>query len=275
MIGKLFVSNWLMLFATASLFSLALPASAEDEGASQAAEVARLNEAGADFYARREYRKAIEKFIQAYAIDADPNLLFNIARCYELLGEAEAAMEKYQLFLDSPGADARGRKRARDAMNALRESRAQANREPAPPPVPEAKQGQADGSAVVAVDDGGSDESWVAWAFLGGGAVLAGAGATLYLLGASDHGQITDAEGFGEEGAVVQMTRREAEDLVDSGDRKKLMGVVGMGVGGALLTTYVIWALSDSSSPPRRGSALAFGVEKTSSATMLSIQGSF
>src|SRR5688572_30400720 len=72
------------------------------------ANVAQLNEEGAAFYAARDYRRAIEKFIQAYAIDTDPNLLFNIARCYEELGEVDAAIEKYETFLKTPGADTRG-----------------------------------------------------------------------------------------------------------------------------------------------------------------------
>src|SRR5688500_15364231 len=61
--------------------------------------VAQLNEEGAALYAARDYRRAIEKFIQAYAVDADPNLLFNIARCYEELGETDAAIEKYEVFV--------------------------------------------------------------------------------------------------------------------------------------------------------------------------------
>src|SRR5688572_2447927 len=71
--------------------------------------VAQLNEEGAALYAARDYRRAIEKFIQAYAVDTDPNLLFNIARCYEELGDVDAAIEKYETFLKTPGADTRGR----------------------------------------------------------------------------------------------------------------------------------------------------------------------
>src|SRR5262245_35190742 len=85
--------------------------------------VAQLNEEGAALYAVRDYRRAIEKFIQAYAVDADPNLLFNIARCYEELGEIDAAIEKYETFLKTPGADTRGRQRARESLTALRDAK--------------------------------------------------------------------------------------------------------------------------------------------------------
>ncbi|HTV22205.1 MAG TPA: tetratricopeptide repeat protein, partial [Polyangiaceae bacterium] len=83
-----------------------------------ASSVAQLNEEGAALYAARDYRRAIEKFIQAYAVDSDPNLLFNIARCYEELGEIDAAIEKYETFLKTPGADTRGRQRARESLAA-------------------------------------------------------------------------------------------------------------------------------------------------------------
>jgi tetratricopeptide (TPR) repeat protein len=81
------------------------------------------SEEGLAFYQRREYRRAAEKFLQAYALDADPNLLFNIARCYQTLGNTDAAIEKYEAFLASPGADDQGRRRAAEAVRALRQAR--------------------------------------------------------------------------------------------------------------------------------------------------------
>src|SRR6188768_3442054 len=67
----------------------------EGVDAGRAARAAELNESGARLYRARDYRQAIEKFIEAYAIDRDANLLFNIARCYEELGDTGAAIEKY------------------------------------------------------------------------------------------------------------------------------------------------------------------------------------
>src|SRR5690606_3466468 len=80
---KTFSPYRLPLVAAASLaLALAPPAAAADPRPSSApadsASVTQLNEEGAALYAARDYRRAIEKFIQAYAIDADPNLLFNI-----------------------------------------------------------------------------------------------------------------------------------------------------------------------------------------------------
>jgi len=98
-------------------------------------------------------------------------------------------------------------------------------------------------------------------------------GVSLYLLGASDHNKVTDARGYGQADAVVPMTRGEAEDLVSSGDTKKLLGGIGLGLGGALLTTYVILlATSGSSSGP---DDVAFAVAPTPDGASMSLAGSF
>ena len=81
-----------------------------------------LSEQGLAFYKARDYRRATEKFLQAYAIDPDPNLLFNVARCYQALGDLVAAIEKYEAYLRSPNIDATGRERAEKWLRTLREA---------------------------------------------------------------------------------------------------------------------------------------------------------
>ncbi len=95
--------------ALPSLAFAAEPAATAPDG-STSARIAELNESGARAYADRNYRAAIEKFVEAYAIDHDPNLLFNLARCYEKLGDLPAAIEKYEAFVAAPG---RGHARSR------------------------------------------------------------------------------------------------------------------------------------------------------------------
>ena len=108
----------------ASAMAIAGVAHAEDtsEPAPRAAQVQRLSDQGATAYQQRDYRRANELFQQAYAIDPDPNLLYNIARCFEALGDKQTAIEKYELFISSPGADSKGRLRAQDAVRLLRSS---------------------------------------------------------------------------------------------------------------------------------------------------------
>src|SRR5436309_16119301 len=60
-----------------------------------AASVDALVEQGFAAYHARDYRRAAETFLRAHTIQPDPNLLFNIGRCYEALGDRAAAIEKY------------------------------------------------------------------------------------------------------------------------------------------------------------------------------------
>jgi tetratricopeptide (TPR) repeat protein len=240
--------------------------------------VAQLNEEGAALYSARDYRRAIEKFIQAYAIDSDPNLLFNIARCYEELGDADAAIEKYETFLNTPGADTRGRQRARESLAALRESRDNAAAAEVPAtqsttPPPEAEAASAPREAAA----GEQSDVWP-WLTLGGAGLFAVVGTTFYLLGASDHSKVTDARGYGDSNAVADMTRREADDLVSSGDTKKLIGGVGFGLAGALAATYVTLLVSaDDESPaePAPKPRLGFSLVPSPDGSAVLVQGSF
>jgi hypothetical protein len=240
--------------------------------------VAQLNEEGAALYAVRDYRRAIEKFIQAYAIDADPNLLFNIARCYEELGETEAAIEKYEAFLKTPGADTRGRQRARESLAALQEAK---NGAAASADVSASKTPAPSEPAAAPETDGPRDEPSSAalpWAVLGGSAAFAVIGTTFYLMGVSDHAEVTDAPGYGDPGAVAGMTRKEADDLVSSGDTKKLLGGISFGLAGALAATYVVLLVNaddESSSEPAPGPALGFSLAPTREGTSVLVQGSF
>lgn len=239
------------------------------------ASVAQLNEEGAALYAGRDYRRAIEKFIQAYAVDSDPNLLFNIARCYEELGEIDAAIEKYETFLKTPGADTRGRQRARESLATLREARDRAA-EPPPARAPAAAETSAAAPAAPPAE-AAETSSVLPWVTLGGSLAFAAVGTTFYLMGASDHGKVTDARGYGDSSAVSDMTRREADDLVSSGDTKKLIGGISFGLAGALAATYVVLLITDDETASEPGPAgnLALSLAPSPRGGQLSLQGSF
>jgi tetratricopeptide (TPR) repeat protein len=243
-----------------------------------ASNVAQLNEEGAAFYAARDYRRAIEKFIQAYAVDTDPNLLFNIARCYEELGEVDAAIEKYETFLKTPGADTRGRQRARESLAALRQARDQ-DTTTADTSTSQPKSSVAAETEPTSPPPGDTSESpsVLPWVTLGGSIAFAAIGTTFYLLGANDHGEVTDAPGYAEDGAVVGMTRREADDLVSAGDTKKLIGGISFGLAGALAATYVVLLVQgDEPSPESEpGPSLGFSLSPSPGGTSVTVQGSF
>src|SRR5436305_8380691 len=115
---------WIQLSMAPGVAAADEPAAAASRSSSAAARAPASPAVGDDgfaLYRAREYRRAAEKFLQAYALDADPNLLFNIARCYEALGDTLAAIEKYKAFLANPGADDQGRRRATEAVRVLRQ----------------------------------------------------------------------------------------------------------------------------------------------------------
>jgi tetratricopeptide (TPR) repeat protein len=264
----------------------AAPALAANEGrglassgsaSSSQANVAQLNEEGAAFYAARDYRHAIEKFIQAYAVDSDPNLLFNIARCYEELGETDAAIEKYETFLKTPGADARGRQRARESLTALREAAETARNNAAPR---HSGAGEQPGGSSAGTDgataehaEAASGSSYWPWVVLGGSVAAAAVGTTFYLMGVSDHDEVTGAPGFGDATAVSSMTRARAQELVDSGDSKKLIGGVSLGLAGVLAVTYVVLLVTEGHASASESPSLA--LDWSPKGSSLRLQGSF
>lgn len=266
----------LLLSSGLLLGSFALPAGAANEprggSASNQASVAQLNEEGAAFYAARDYRRAIEKFIQAYAIDSDPNLLFNIARCYEELGEVDAAIEKYEQFLKTPGADAKGRQRARESLTALREGQASAGT-PASTgaTAPEGEKGAA--ASEPAADAAPSGPSPWRWVVLGGSVLSAAVGTTFYVMGASDHSEVTDAQGYGDPTQVASLTQKQAQDLKDSGDSKKLIGGISLGLAGALAATYVVMLVTQDE--PQATETPSLALDWSPNGTSVTWQGRF
>jgi hypothetical protein len=224
-----------------SRFTLALVlAAAMVPGLAQAAPqeappvtVDTLTDDGLAAYRARDFRHATEKFLQAYAMQPDPNLLFNLGRCYEALGDNEAAREKYRLFLASPDIDPVGRRRAEDAVRLL------AARTTPVPAVGERRSERS--SETGATDEAPGRRGRAVLPLVGigvGGAALA-AGAVIYALGVRDHQQVTGAPGYGVAGDVSTTTEAEAHRLVDAGRTKKVIGGTALAVGGAVLAASV------------------------------------
>ena len=74
----------------------ALPAQAQD---AKNAEVEAIYAEGAALYRAGKYRAAIERFERAYALYPEPNLLYNIGRSHEALGELDQALSAYDRCL--------------------------------------------------------------------------------------------------------------------------------------------------------------------------------
>ena len=63
---------------------------------------------------------AVDLFEQAYAIDPQPNYLFNIGRVYEEKGDLKKAVEYYQRFVQEPGVQIESRDRAAQRLRVLK-----------------------------------------------------------------------------------------------------------------------------------------------------------
>ncbi len=77
--------------------------------ADDAATAKAAYEQGKQLFAEGKYEEAIEKFTESYNLSTEPNLLFNLAKCAEQLGDADRAIAYYEVYLeelpDAPDAE--------------------------------------------------------------------------------------------------------------------------------------------------------------------------
>src|SRR5688572_18048653 len=60
-------------------------------------------DAGQQYYADGEFASALREFRRAHELTQHPELLYNIALCYERLGELDRAVETLERYLASEG----------------------------------------------------------------------------------------------------------------------------------------------------------------------------
>lgn len=110
-------SSLLLRFASAAL--LVVTASiAQADDASQA-EARRLFEQGNQQLDRGAYVEALASFEQAYARWQNPKILLNVATTLRQLGRLAQAGDRYEQYLNDPGADASKRDQAKSAMEEI------------------------------------------------------------------------------------------------------------------------------------------------------------
>jgi hypothetical protein len=68
----------------------------------------------------RDYDAAARLFEQAYALDPNPNYLFNVGRVYEEKGDIRSAADYYQRFVKEPGVQIESRELALQRLRVLR-----------------------------------------------------------------------------------------------------------------------------------------------------------
>lgn len=67
----------------------------------QSSELAKGHfEAAKSYYNQGKYDKALEEFEESYRLMPLPEIIYNIAQCYERLGQIDRALEKYKKYID-------------------------------------------------------------------------------------------------------------------------------------------------------------------------------
>src|SRR4051812_6291443 len=100
--------------ATLAMVTLAFCAQAASPKATQ------LAKDGDRLYKEGKYREAADALKQAYEVDKNPVLLFNIARAYDQAGDLQIALDTYREYISLPDTDPQLVKRANLAMDRLR-----------------------------------------------------------------------------------------------------------------------------------------------------------
>lgn len=94
------------------------------EGAEKEQLLKELNAKGRSSYKNEDYKGAIAAFKKAYDIEAVPNLLYNIAKCYEKLKDWDNAIKYYNEFIVSPDIKPETRKKTLARIDELRKIKA-------------------------------------------------------------------------------------------------------------------------------------------------------
>lgn len=169
-------------------------------------------ELGRTLYSRSDYEGAIKQFEEAYRLSRKPDLLYNIARSHEALGQYEKAIEVYRTYLTTQPPAAQGEVSARIANMERLAERQRRERESAPAP---------------------RRSSLPGWLTVGAGGALLATGAAFAGLAMSRKSQVEERIAAGADYASFA-------DLDSQGRRFQTAGIALLAAGGAVAATGVV-----------------------------------
>jgi tetratricopeptide (TPR) repeat protein len=164
-----------------------------------------------------DFATALTNLMAAYDKDPQPELLYAIAQVHVKLLQCKEAIEYYEQFLATTPSEAA----ANDTREAIEVCKAKLPPEPPPPPPPEVKLSSPPPAPAPSLP-------WyrdaIGAGLVGGGLIVAGAGVFVYVSARKD---LDDAEKAMDHAAYT--------DLVDGARSKRVLSVVLVGGGGALV----------------------------------------
>ncbi len=198
----------------------------------------------------RDYDAAARLFEQAYALDPNPNYLFNVGRVYEEKGDIRSAADYYQRFVKEPGVEIESRELALQRLRVLRAILHETDPEPGQPATA-ASGPQAD--ATPPAPTPGADETDRSKSMRLGGYALLGVGSISVLVG-------------GVFGGLTLAKKNELDDIHMADERKALaregktfalVSDVTLFTGAALAVTGLVLVLVARKGRSPKRSALA------------------
>ena len=220
---------------------------AQDESARLDEEARGLFLAGRAAFEGGRYEEALGHFERAWELSDRPGLLFNIGHTAQLLGDLPRAIEAFEAYLEAlPDVENRAavaarieRLREQVARAAALEAQAQEDDDDAPAAAP--------ATADAPPSDGPSRAGPIAL-LATGGAALVGGGLALGLA-ASSASAVNDA--------APGTPWSDVSDDAGAADRRRVAGLVTLGLGAAALAAGVVWWVRGDEDDP---AAVALGL---------------
>lgn len=184
-------------------------------------------ELGEKLYQISSYAQALEEFQKAYKLEPLPELLFNIARCHEVIGKLEEAIRNYKLYIEGKP-DAKNRSVV-EARIANLEKRIEAEKKQ-PATLPAAPSVAKEVRPAEQTTDERRPPSWrrtAGWTALGvGGAALV----TGVIFGVLAKGKADDFK----DGVIEGQTFHQLNEIDEAGKHFETVQIVTLVIGGVV-----------------------------------------
>jgi tetratricopeptide (TPR) repeat protein len=240
--------------ATLAVATSATPAHAQGKTAPAAAQTPQARAAdlfnkGAEAYRRGEFQQAVTLMQEAYSLDPQPVLLYNLARAHEGLGSIDAAIDTFTRYLEAdPKAPDRGAieqrigtlKRQREERRALEKQR-DAERTRADEEKAERERKQAEKPAEV------RKRSVLPYVVGGVGVAGLASGVVFGLMASSKHSSATSPS----------TSQQSAIDQQDTAKSFATISTVSFIVGGVLVAAGATWWVIDGKNAGKQGTGAA------------------